>query len=165
MAKEDLEILKQFCEGIEEEYRKRIPRVSGATADSLEVNVTETYGELRAAAYIGVLEDGRAPTRNSSGKGESLREKILEWITLAGIVPFANEQGVIPTDEQLSWAIATKIHKEGNLLYRKGGKSGVLSNVVTDSRLKALLGAFGDRYSFVTSEVFDKFAKPNDINL
>lgn len=61
--------------------------------------------------YWKYIEEGRPPTTNS-GDG-TVRKKILEWIKEKPITPYPDEKGKVPTEEQLSYMIANKIHKYG----------------------------------------------------
>lgn len=76
--------------------------------------------------YIWTLEHGRGPTSEGAKKGNpTLRESILLWIKQRGIVPIDISQ------KSLAYLIARRIHKEGSLLYRQGGNSGIISEIQT----------------------------------
>lgn len=82
--------------------------------------------------YFTVLETGRKPTTGGGGGGggETLRDQIEQWII---------DKPVILRDitrESLAYLIARKIHREGSLLYRQGGKSGIISDFVNDKYIK-----------------------------
>jgi len=149
----DKEIIFQFLTILANEVKKNIQVVSGSTRDSIEVVATENEGSILAASYIRTLEDGRPPTRTGAPKGNpTLAESIKSWITAKGIIP----TGI--SVDSLAFLIARKIHREGNLLFRSGGKSGVLSNVFTQSRIDAFAETFAGKYqSLVSSEVLKSY--------
>ena len=62
-----------------------------------------------------------------------MREQILEWVKAKPIIP--NDI----TQESLAYLISRKIHEEGSLLYRQGGKSGVISEEINDKVVKEKL--------------------------
>lgn len=150
-------ILNQLLEELAREIKAKTPRVTGKTAEAIEVKVTNpgndlfvrVKGELLGPAYMQTLEDGRGPTRKGTRSGKSMRESILEWIEAKG---FSFPMGKIKNAQQLSWAIAIKIHKEGNKLYRNGGKSGVLSTPLSDSRIENFIEVFNSKASRIMLE-------------
>lgn len=74
--------------------------------------------------YFTVLEDGRKP-------GKQPPTSVIEkWL---------DEKPVALRDiskKSLAFLIARKIGKEGSLLYKKGGKSGVISDFINDQYIK-----------------------------
>ena len=81
--------------------------------------------------YFTVVETGRKPTSPGASAGSpTVRENIENWIVAKGITP----DGI--TVKSLAYLISRKIHEEGSLLYRQGGKSGVISNEINDKRIK-----------------------------
>jgi hypothetical protein len=156
------DILKQFMEELAQEIRANVPQASGRTAEGIEVKVQNpgesiflrVKGELWGPAYIQTLEDGRGPTKGGRRGSKTLQQSILEWLQIKNImpriIPYAVNQrrkatAAINPQVGLSWAIAAKIHKEGNRLFREGGKSGVLSTVITDGRLEAFVKTFNSK--------------------
>lgn len=152
----DKEAIQQFLDALVAEVKQRVPKVSGETADSLEVIVDDFGGKIMAAPYIQTLEDGRPPTRSGAPKGDpTLQQKIYAWILQMGLGTNAKSQ------ERLSWAMATKIHNEGNRLWRSGGHSGVLSNVFTKERIDSFANTFFGRYETqISSDVMKQYIKP-----
>lgn len=138
-------VLLQEGKSIVEEIRYNIDqrgvRASGRTQKALRFQVEETDKgfllQVFGPSYIQVLEDGRGPTK-ASGSGKTLVEIIREWIDDKGIVPETNSKGIAPTKDSLARAIATVIHRQGTNLYRNGGNSGVLSDVINEERVQAL---------------------------
>lgn len=139
-ASEDKEVIAQFLNGIMADIKSQLPSATGKTAESLQVEVTETFGQLTGRKFINVLQTGRKPTSPNAPKGTpTLREKILEWILARGIIGTANEKtGKIPSAEQLSWAISTKIHKEGY----PAPKPNIFNNIITQGRIDAFIEVF-----------------------
>ena len=99
---------------------------SGSMADSLGYKWDgKKLVIFSSEKYFTVLETGRKPSKGGgSSSGESLKDKIEQWI---------EQKPVILRDitkKSLAYLIARKIHKEGSLLYRKGGNSGVISDYI-----------------------------------
>lgn len=111
---------------------------TGEAADSLQYRwVTPTrlqiYSDMpgREFNYIMTLEHGRGPTKRGAKKGNpTLRESILAWIKQRNIQP----EGI--SQKSLAYLISRKIHREGTELYRKGGNSGIISEVQSERWIK-----------------------------
>lgn len=70
--------------------------------------------------YIMTLEDGRRPGKQPP------TEPILKWV---------QERGITPSDisqESLAFLIARKIGREGSLVFRLGGNTGIISQVQSE---------------------------------
>ena len=137
-------ILTEFLLGLQKDITQNAiaagNNVTGETIRSIGFEATETKGILYGAPYIMVLEDGRGPSRGgSSSGGGKLQDIIYKWIGDKGVFNITEER----EKKGLAYIIARKIHQEGSLLYRKGGKSGVISNVITDERINAFIETFG----------------------
>jgi hypothetical protein len=149
MSLTNREILSQFLDTVRNdiitEHISQGQRVTGRTLESLEISVTDYYGALYGAGYIGVLEDGRRP-----GKRPPV-SVIEQWIINRGIVP----KGKISI-LGLAFIMARKIGAAGTVLNQKGGKSGVLSKAINQERIDSLVDTFADKYiSEIASEVVD----------
>jgi hypothetical protein len=100
---------------------------SGTMADSLKYKWDgKTLVIFSTEKYFTVLETGRAPSKRGGGNavGERLIDKIELWL---------DQKPVAVQDiskKSLAYLIARKIHKEGSLLYRQGGNSGVISDYI-----------------------------------
>lgn len=79
----------------------------------------------RSFNYILTLETGRGP-----GVFPPLNS-ILDWVKQRGIQP----QGI--SQKSLAFLIARRISREGSLLYRQGGNSGIISEVQTQEWIEA----------------------------
>lgn len=107
---------------------------TGATRDSLRYEAGADYVEIIGDKAFVWIEKGRGPTKQGSGTTgeETLREKLVRWIKAKGI----------ETDEKevtrMSWALATKIHREGTALHRAGATRFVYSDIITKQRLQRL---------------------------
>jgi hypothetical protein len=138
------EIIQQFAEEVIAGFQKNIREKpvtqygamnnTGAAADSFFWRYDGQTLEIGSTwKYIRVLETGRGPTSATATKGNpTLRENILEWV----------ETKVRPTDisaKSLAYLIARKIHKEGTLLYRQGGNSGILSEFTNEEWIRKTL--------------------------
>jgi hypothetical protein len=124
-------ILAGFAERTIEGIRSRIPNVTGRMSESLGYRIDEDGLTIFSSEkYFTVLETGRKPTSAGASKGNpTLRESILEWIKNKPIASDINPKS-------LAFLIARKIHEEGSLLYRQGGKSGVISDFINNERIK-----------------------------
>lgn len=137
-------ILTDFILSLQKDITERAiaagNNVTGETLRSLSFESTETKGILFGAPYIMVLEDGRGPSKGSGSRsGSKLQDIIYKWIGDKGVFNIQSER----EKKSLSYIIARKIHQEGTTLYRKGGKSGVISGVITDERINAFIETFG----------------------
>jgi hypothetical protein len=99
---------------------------SGKTAESIGWRFDGRTLQIYGAGYIFVLEDGRKP-----GKMPPLDE-IKKWIS---VKPVSSD---IPTNS-LAYLIGRKMAREGSLLYRQGGNSGILSSVANDDYINEWL--------------------------
>jgi len=93
--------------------------------------------------YFTVLETGR-----KSGKQPPL-DPILKWIQAKNIVTDIK-------DRSLAYLISRKIGKEGSLLHRQGGKSGVISDFINDKYIKENLN---DRFFLETVDTIFNILK------
>lgn len=149
---EDKEILQQFGEALVAGIKESIPIVSGKTAESVRMEVTDNDAILTiyGSAYLSTLVYGRKPTKKRGrGNGEML-ENIKEWIRLKGldISPFA---------------VVANIHKWGNTLNRIATGVGdvnyqanpiPLQQVLNQQRIDSFRGTFAREYlNKVKSEV------------
>lgn len=130
------EIIEQFGDSLTNDIKKAIPKGTGATADS--VNIEFKKGKdgkingftIRGGAQIGALIDGRKPTSAGAKKGNpTLQQSVLEWIKAKGISP----KEASMSDVSLSWAISKSIHKKG---YK--GKGNIFADVINKSRFDSL---------------------------
>lgn len=145
---ETAQVLFQLLTQMASEIKANIPGISGKTRESIEVRIEEDANTLKGGIWgsiaVPALETGRKPTSSGATKGTpTLQQAILGWIQSKSIQPSKG------TQEGLSWAIAIKIHREGNLLFRQGGHSGVLSNVINEQRLNNFVEVFNSKASRV----------------
>ena len=117
-------ILKDFAEQTIRDIRSRIPDVTGTMSRSLGYRIdSKGLTIFSSEKYFTVLETGRKP-----GKRPPI-DKIEDWVKLKPV----------PSDispRSLAFLIARKIGEEGSLLYRQGGKSGVISKSINDQAIK-----------------------------
>ena len=120
-------ILKNFAEEVIAGIKKRIPNVTGASAASLAYRIdAQGLTIYSTQKYFTVLETGRKP-----GKRPPI-DVIEAWVRAK---PIASD--ISP--RSLAFLIARKIGEEGSLLYRQGGKSGVISEEINDKVVKEKL--------------------------
>jgi len=102
--------------------------VTGQSAESLGYRIVGTELTIFSSLkFFTVLETGRKP-----GKRPPI-SVIEQWIKDKPITP----DGI--STKSLAFLIARKIGEEGSLLYRQGGKSGVISNSINDQVIKEKL--------------------------
>lgn len=101
---------------------------TGEAAESLKYRWVndkriQIYSDMpgREFNYIMTLEDGRGPG------GMPPTEPILEWVRQRGITP----EGI--SQKSLAFLIARKIGREGSLVYRLGGNTGIISEVQSEA--------------------------------
>lgn len=120
-------ILKNFAEEVIAGIRSRIPNVTGQSAQSLGYRIdAEGLTIFSSMKYFTVLETGRKP-----GKRPPI-SVIEQWIKDKPIASDINPRS-------LAFLIARKIGEEGSLLYRQGGKSGVISESINDKVIQEKL--------------------------
>jgi hypothetical protein len=137
------EIFDQFTNTIIPELKK----VSGSLGSTMYAENTENSLTIYASPFISVLWNGRKPTSMGAKTGSpTLQQAILSWIKKKGITGKANEQGNVPTEEQLSWGISKSIHLNGTRLYQQGGKPNIFEPILTSNRIDNLLNLIGQRY-------------------
>lgn len=101
---------------------------SGKTAQSIYAEADDNTGILYGNISALALETGRKGGEVPFG----FKSIILKWMDHKGI--FQGE-----TDSKrnsIAFLISRKIQKEGTLLHRQGGNSGVITQVITDKRIK-----------------------------
>jgi len=129
---------------------------SGRTAASVRYEVTRTGLFLYGIGYIFALETGRGPSKQAGSGGETLLMRIRKWI---------DEKPITPTDiskDSLAYLITRKIHQEGTLLHKMGGKSGILSNVINKQRIDKLKAQFlNELNTVVRSTLLEQTAQYN----
>lgn len=121
----------------------------GRTAQSLEIEVDERNGILYGNSAVNTLETGRKSGKVPGG----FSQIIKEWMSDKGIFQAETES----KKNSIAFLIARKISKEGTLLSRQGGNSGVLSKAITEERItlfeRDILSKMGREFTeeFVTT--------------
>lgn len=124
-------VVRDFAESVITGIKERIPKSSGKTAntffwryDGNRLQIGSTEG------WVTVLEDGRRPGKQApSGEGSDL----LKWVQREAPDKTPSEQ------KSLAFAIARVQAEEGSMLYRAGGKSGVLSDYINQEYVNSNL--------------------------
>ena len=155
----DQELAEKFLNNIRADIITRHislgQKASGETISRLRTVSTSLGGILFGPQHIFALDRGRGPTRGGGGVGQTLQQRIFDWLAFGkyGLTFSDNKQRT-----SLSWAIATKIHKKGTNLFQRGGGSGLLADIVTSQRLDALTGSFADnKATQFKTEVLNNF--------
>lgn len=137
LSEEILKFLNGISQDIKMVQEQQARVASGKTARSLEAEADERSGVLYGSISVNALETGRKP-----GKRPPI-SAIRQWIEDKGI--FTSESD--SRKNGIAYVIAKKIGEEGTQLFREGGKSGVLSSVITDKRIdsfeREILRVFG----------------------
>lgn len=115
-------VVRDFAESVIEGIKQRVPRSSGKTKETFFYRYDGNRLLIGSTeAWITVLEDGRRPGKQApSGEGTDL----FKWVQREAPDKTLSEQ------KSLAYAIARVQAEEGSLLFRHGGKSGVLSDVL-----------------------------------
>lgn len=143
----DQQILQQFgaaiIAAIKENAAQQDRNATGRATSELREDVTSS--ELKVIDGAGYTqwgwEYGRGP-----GKFPPLA-KLIEWVRARGLAQAGKEKS-------LAFLIGRKIAREGSVLFRKGGKSGVITNVITLERIESVAETFATKYlNQIKSEV------------
>lgn len=156
----NVEIFQQAGSGIVAEIQANMKAArrdaSGRFSRSLRIQATDDRLTVFSAPYAYFIEQGRGITRATSPGTPTLQEIIKQWMRDKGIVP--NEGTEEKHYNSVAFLIARKIHNEGTLLRRRGGRSGVITRAINPSRILSISRAFGDKYrAEFMSEMIDQF--------
>lgn len=148
----DKEILQQFGDQVITDVKEAAiqqGRVASHRAENeLRSDVTDSSLDvIDGAGYVNWgWEEGRGPG------GRPPTSKIAQWIR--------DKRLPIPENRinSVAFVIARKIGEQGSLLFRQGGRSGVLSATITTQRVSSLSSTFATKYlNEVTSEILKAF--------
>ena len=118
-------LVEGFMKGIKSELRARDMYVSGMTESLFEVKSVESSKTIEVSlygpSYMFNLIHGRGPTTGGAGGGQTLQQKLLEWVKARGI-------GEPSEQESISWAMAKHMHNKGNRGESPSGKSRYAGN-------------------------------------
>jgi len=158
MTNEDRQIFEQFAEVVIPEIKSVSKRFAPSIEYTIESNSLGGAFTILASPYINTLIDGRRPTRPNAPAGNpNLQQILFAWIRSKGIVPRPNKNGIVPTLESLSFAMAKSMHKYGDLLYQRGGGNNIFDPILTKSRLENLFNTFEKNYFFkLESEILQQ---------
>jgi hypothetical protein len=148
LAMSDKEILQSFFEKLKEQvianHIAAGQKATGKTINSFQIEIDEASGRLTARGGIDSLEKG-----TPKGSRVSL-DSLIEW---------ANAKGIqVKNISSFAFLVQRKIMKEGSKLFRNGGRTDIISSVLTDGRVGALEKQIADKYfNLVKSEVKESF--------
>ncbi len=164
----DKEILEQFGVQLIEDIKANLQETSadldtflvdedGQATGSLHQTVDNSNLTIYGYKYLDVAERGRAETRNP-GDG-ALRRSILRYNKKYNIKGYTNKKTGKPfSDEATAYFMSNKYHKVGTPLFRAGGGSGVLSDVITEERIGTFKATFGTKYlNDIKSQIVNVF--------
>lgn len=133
----DQKILQQFAEQLVADLKKEIPKATGKTGESIQYYLTQTGFRIQANQSVGALIEGRKPTgAGYIRQSQTLQQLIFEWIQVKGIRPETVSQLA------LSWMISRGIHKNGTLLFQRGGVNNFLDEVWNEKRINTFTEQF-----------------------
>lgn len=112
---EFLATLDEYAEKAKELYKRKLTdkgiNASYKLLNSVETVVRRNDDEFTVTInledYWYYVENGRGP-----GKFPPI-DKILEWIRVKPVIPYSDNRGRLPTEEQLAFLIARKIAEQG----------------------------------------------------
>lgn len=149
------ENFKKYAEEFAKEMIPKLRAVSKGFAPTIGYEMEEKASTINLRIFgdehILTLVYGRGPTKNSGNRGRStLRANILDWVKRHGITSKITGNKTI-SDQSLAYAIASKIHSSGTLLYReiRAGKQPV--NIFDEILSKEKIRQFEDK---VVDETF-----------
>lgn len=119
---------KGIVTDLQQSLKRRRVNASGRLSRSIREEVKGDRLTISAAGYVFATEDGRKPTKKA-GDGV-LKKKIEGWLEDKGIPIWEGY-----TRKSQAYVIARKIHKDGTRLFRRGGNSGVISDVINERLL------------------------------
>jgi len=129
MYKKELDSFgKQTTKDLVLNYIKMGLKASGAFESGLVYETSDSSIEIKAPLHARAMETGR--------RAGSLPpvDDILKWVKLGKIV---KKDDI--TDEQLAWAIARKIQRDGIKVPNKHNVGKVISSILLDGRIAKLL--------------------------
>lgn len=110
-----LSTLDEYAEKAKELYKRKLTdkgiNASYKLLNSVETVVRRNDDEftvvINLEPYWIFVENGRGP-----GKFPPI-DKILEWIRVKPVIPYSDNRGRLPTEEQLAFLISRKIAEQG----------------------------------------------------
>lgn len=166
IAKVLTEELSRLAERIKENHRRAGQVASGRTLASIQPEVKGNIGILWGREPFGTLETGRGPTQERANPPIRLDEIIYQWAIDKGIhidpMPYkrrpsdrwqpkyssAHERALV----SFSYAVAKKIHKEGTVLFRQGGRADIYSNEIPET-IKRVEERLGKLFSLMVESI------------
>lgn len=153
------EILQQqgdrIVRRLREQLSQRRVNASGNLSRSIRANAGANELIVDANSYVFHVEDGRGPSKSGSSPGK-LYPRILQWTIDKGISAKNDAER-----RSMAYAITKKIHESGTRLFRKGGNSGVLSEVINRETVDKIESAVADVFLFESVEGFIKSSSRN----
>jgi len=125
-------------------------KASGRSIEAMRVEVTDTGGALiDGSGYLFASEYGRGPNKKQPGfPSRAMVDDLEKWTLLKGIIAKNGNQ------RSIAYAIGMKIAREGNLLYRRGGGSGVITEAINQQWLNTTAQLIGEHFvTLLKSEV------------
>lgn len=138
--------------GIIAEQQAQGRYASGKTSRELDIETDDRQGILFGPISALSLETGRKPGAGPKG----FTDIILDWMASKSLFQAENKS----KQKSIAFLIARKIRESGTKLYRDGGKSGVLSGVITEEKIKEFESMILERFGReVQEEVLIGFGK------
>lgn len=155
-----VEALKKSGQGIVKELRdsfaqKRV-NASGRLSRSLREHTEESKNTVRmyvdALGYVFEVEEGTPPP--GKGGSRALVPDIERWINDKRVPLFRGFRDA----SAMAYVIARKINREGTKRYREGIKTGAISDVINEQKIKAiensvLIASEGEALEFIDKTI------------
>lgn len=153
------EVFEQFGSSSIAEIQGRMgssgANASGNTSRSLRKEIADDELTIFGREVFKYVEGGRGPSRKKGSTGESLRDRIKQWIKDKGITPDGEM-----TEDSLAFLIARKIHNEGTLIYRTNNPRDIFSTVFDENKIKSLIHVIAETTNnSVMSDIVKAFKK------
>lgn len=106
---------------------------SGDTINSLGLQrVSNNEWILFGRKFIDALEQGRGPSKGGNSGGQTLKERIYDWL------PYADKYGITYTSDGerkgLAYVIARKIHEKGTNLHIQKKNTNILTTALSSEK-------------------------------
>lgn len=149
-----LHVLNQYGTELEILYREKAPKASHRLANfakyQININGSNIEVGLNLEEYYKYVENGRKP----NSKFPPL-DKIRNWIKIKPVIPYADSNGRIPTESQLTYLIARKIAIEGiepKPIFKQSVEE--VNNKYFELIKSAIVQDIKNEYSVIATELF-----------
>lgn len=112
---------------------------SGRTLRSMRVEVSESEGTLFGRSAFGTLETGRRGGKVPMGFSAIIKQWMYDKGIRVAPIPYKTNRMHKYTEQErgentFAFFVARKISREGSLLFRKGGRGDIYSDIIPETR-------------------------------